>query len=344
MDASASSSPVALGSVAKLSATIVPPVAGVTVKFYVDPGNGNVQIYPVQTVNGQAEVLVPNLVVGLYKVIAIAGSDCAKSTEAYMPVFDPNGSFVTGGGWIMSPAGAYSNNPLLTGKANFGFNAKYKKGNNQVDGNTEFQFKAGDLNFKSTLHESGSLVISGKKATYRGDGTINGVPGYKFTLVAIDGDYNGGTAPDQFRIKIWGANGVIYDNGLAADENSDVSTVLGGGSIVIQEVKKKGTAKIVGGEKMISTGTFQEENSTEPTTFNVIAYPNPSVSVFTIAVEGTSTENIQVVVYDSAGKLLKVIVKKAGELIQFGEDLPRGTYIAKIAQGTESKTVNLMKN
>ncbi len=170
------------------------------------------------------------------------------------------------------------------------------------------------------------------------------MPGYKFTLVAIDGDYNGGTAPDQFRIKIWGANGVIYDNGLAADENSDVSTVLGGGSIVIQEVKKKGTAKIVGGEKMISTGTFQEENSTEPTTFNVIAYPNPSVSVFTIAVEGTSTENIQVVVYDSAGKLLKVIVKKAGELIQFGEDLPRGTYIAKIAQGTESKTVNLMKN
>ncbi|MBK7245505.1 MAG: hypothetical protein IPH98_16970 [Saprospiraceae bacterium] len=68
-----------------------------------------------------------------------------------MPVYDPTGGFITGGGWINSPEGAYPAIPTLTGKANFGFVAKYKKGNNQVDGNTEFQFKAGNLNFKSTL-------------------------------------------------------------------------------------------------------------------------------------------------------------------------------------------------
>lgn len=44
------------------------------------------------------------------------------------------------------------------------------KGSSQVDGNTEFQFKAGDLNLKSKLHESGALVISGKKITYREGG------------------------------------------------------------------------------------------------------------------------------------------------------------------------------
>ena len=89
---------------------------------------------------------------------------------AYLPVYDPSAGFVTGGGWITSLPGSMPDDPDAQGKANFGFVAKYKKGKNEVDGNTEFQFKAGDLNFKSTLHESGSLVISGKKATYRGEG------------------------------------------------------------------------------------------------------------------------------------------------------------------------------
>ena len=93
------------------------------------------------------------------------------------------------------PAGAYDADKTLEGKANFGFVAKYKKGKTaipEVDGNTEFQFKAGNLNFKSTFHEAGSLVISGGKATYRGEGTINGQGSYKFTLVAFDGDWSDG--------------------------------------------------------------------------------------------------------------------------------------------------------
>ena len=74
-----------------------------------------------------------------------------------LPVYDPNGSFITGGGWIISPAGALVSKPSATGKANFGFNAKYKKGNNQVDGNTEFQFQQGDFNFKSSSLDAGTL-------------------------------------------------------------------------------------------------------------------------------------------------------------------------------------------
>ena len=39
-------------------------------------------------------------------------------------VYDPSAGFVTGGGWIDSPAGAYTADPSLTGKANFGFVSK----------------------------------------------------------------------------------------------------------------------------------------------------------------------------------------------------------------------------
>ena len=67
----------------------------------------------------------------------------SRSVSPYVVGYDPSAGFVTGGGWIDSPAGAYAANPALTGKANFGFVSKYQNGNNVPTGNTEFQFKVG---------------------------------------------------------------------------------------------------------------------------------------------------------------------------------------------------------
>ena len=97
-------------------------------------------------------------------------------------------------------AGAYVPNPLLTGKATFGFVAKYEKGATVPIGNTEFQFKVGNLNFKNASYEW--LVIAGARAQYKGAGTINGAGSYNFLLTAIDGDLPGGGGADRFRIKI----------------------------------------------------------------------------------------------------------------------------------------------
>ncbi|WP_394335798.1 choice-of-anchor tandem repeat GloVer-containing protein, partial [Algoriphagus yeomjeoni] len=248
IDASESGTPVPLGNDAVLTATVSPAVEGVEVTFSLD--NGVYEETALTDASGLATITVLSSELSslpvVYKVSATI-DECTGLVEsvAYLPIYDPNGNFVTGGGWIMSPEGAYKADESLAGKANFGFVSKYKKGSNQVDGNTDFQFKAGDLNFKSSLHESGTLVISGKKATYRGEGTINDVPGYRFTLVALDGNWNGGSDPDQFRIKIWGESGIIYDNGLGADDNSDASTVLGGGSITIHQAKGKGPKRIL---------------------------------------------------------------------------------------------------
>ncbi|SFO44149.1 Por secretion system C-terminal sorting domain-containing protein, partial [Algoriphagus ornithinivorans] len=260
IDASASGTPVQIGTAATLNATVTPspsgaPLAGVSVVFVVKNEAGGTVFTSAPVLTNASGIATHQTnaftnAIGVYKVTAIAGTGCASSV-AYIPVYDPNDSFVTGGGWINSPEGAMPDNPTAVGKANFGFVSKYKKGSNQVDGNTEFQFNAGNINFKSTMHESGSLVISGGKATYRGTGTINGQPGYKFVVVAIDGNWNGGTNPDRFRIKITTATGgtTIYDNQIGKDENGTDATVLGnngqgGGSIVIHEVKK-GNKRVV---------------------------------------------------------------------------------------------------
>ncbi|HWI50777.1 MAG TPA: PKD domain-containing protein, partial [Symbiobacteriaceae bacterium] len=85
---------------------------------------------------------------GIYTVtLTVTDKDggVGTATFQYVVIYDPNGGFVTGGGWINSPAGAYTPDPTATGRANFGFVAKYKKGATVPDGQTEFQFKAGSL-------------------------------------------------------------------------------------------------------------------------------------------------------------------------------------------------------
>jgi hypothetical protein len=167
----------------------------------------------------------------------------------YVVVYDPSGGFVTGGGWIDSPSGAYYPEPELTGKANFGFVSKYKKGTTTPTGDTEFRFKAADLDFRSSDYEWLVLVVAGSKGQFKGVGTINGEGAYNFILTAIDGDLNGNDnfEADRFRMRIWSEDELanehaVYDNGFDADNFDDenltsTTTELGGGSIVIHQVK-----------------------------------------------------------------------------------------------------------
>jgi hypothetical protein len=157
----------------------------------------------------------------------------------FLVAYDPSGGFVTGGGWFWSPEGAYYPDPSLEGKATFGFVSKYKKGANVPTGQTEFQFNVGDLNFHSTSYDW--LVVAGKKAMFKGIGTINGEGEYKFMVSAIDGDLKGGDGFDKFRIRIWQEENdeeiVIYDNQLNDFLDADPTTILGAGSIVIHTAK-----------------------------------------------------------------------------------------------------------
>lgn len=175
-----------------------------------------------------------NLAPGVYTVgvrsVDAAGNWSATATELLV-VYDPNGGFVTGGGHIASPAGAWTADPSASGRATFGFVSKYQKGAATPTGNTEFQFNAGGLNFSSTSYDW--LVISGARAQYKGSGTVNGAAGYKFLLTATDGAVSGGGGADKFRIKITKDGNVIYDNLLGAPDDTSNAQVLTGGSIVI---------------------------------------------------------------------------------------------------------------
>ena len=317
IDASQSSNPMPVGSPsvtlsAKVSDASTTPVPGVLVWFSVEKGNNEIKSYPAVSTDasGIANLTLEELtsIVDVLKVTAVAGQGCgsAATSIAYLAVYDPTGGFVTGGGWINSPAGAYSADPTLTGKANFGFVSKYKKGSNVPDGNTEFQFHEGNLNFSSSSYDLGSLIIAGYKAIYKGEGTINGTGNYKFMVSAVDGNMSGGDGYDKFRIKIWNKtnNTIVYDNNLGMDENDVPTTTLGGGSIVIHKSKENYTKSI------------------QTTEFGLKVYPNPFKDRIFFELQLASDSRVRIEIYDINGTLRTVM----NDMV-VGYDLYRFEYV-----------------
>ncbi len=150
---------------------------------------------------------------------------------------DPNGGFATGGGWIVSPAGACQLTPACqaaTGKANFNFTVKYLPAAATPSGEAQFDFKAGALDFRAT--GVAWLVVNGRAAWFSGEGTINGRGRYGFLIAVVDGQPGGRLRNDMIRIKIWdqdAANRTVYDSQSAAPDDALPTLVIGGGSITI---------------------------------------------------------------------------------------------------------------
>ena len=296
IDASASSTPVPIGGSVILSATVTPRESGIKVTFTIENESTQITHPDVLTVLGVASL--PPIIdltsqTGVFKITAVAGIGCGENATsiAYLAVYDPSGGFVSGGGWINSPAGAYIADPELTGKANFGFVAKYKKGSNVPDGNTEFQFNEGNLNFRSSSYDLGSLVIAGYKAIYKGFGTINGTGNYGFMVSAVDGNVANGDAYDKFRIKIWNKTdeAMVYDNYLGEDENSVPTTFLGGVSIVIHTSDQKATKSIQMDE------------------FGLMVYPNPFTDHTYFDLQLKTDSKVRLEIFDINGTKLATV-------------------------------------
>lgn len=83
--------------------------------------------------------------------------------------------------------------------------------------------------------------------------------------------------------------------------------------------------------------------SLEEETFNVKAYPNPSNSVFNLEIENGSEEEVAIEVFDISGRRIKQLNPIDIHAITFGEELPRGVYLVNVQQGSNSKTIRVVK-
>jgi len=212
---------------------------------------------------------------GVYTISLTVSDDDDSTDQAiyyYAVAFDPDAGFVTGGGWIDSPEGAYTPDSTLYGKANFGFVSKYKKGKSVPEGNTQFHFKVAKFKFSSTDYQW--LVIAGPHAKFKGSGTINDSGDYGFMLTATDGQVTGGGDVDKFRIKIWEKDEnetVIYDNQMGDADDAEATDAIEGGSVVIHS-----TAMEKGDGIVEDPQADEDGNVTLPDKYMLFQnYPNP---------------------------------------------------------------------
>jgi hypothetical protein len=320
--------PVLIGTSVKMTIAFSGSAPGTAVWNWNDGTTSNATVVG-STLTGTHVYAMPGVYTPTLTVNSCGGST-AGSYE-YVVVYDPNGGYITGSGWFNSPAGAYRPQPSLEGRVNFGFVSKYKKGTTVPDGNTQFQYRMGNLSFHSTAYEW--LVISGAKGQYKGSGTINGTGNYGFILTAIDG----GKRPDRLRMKIWNKanNAVVYDNQFGAGDTADPTTVINGGSIMIKVPSK--TARE--GFDTAEAGAVLSSGQS--------AYPNPFRDRVTVDLSGMKPGKVRLDLTDGTGPFgtppdVELKQDQTAVELELG-DLKRGMYLLQARGNGDRKFIKLMK-
>src|SRR6185503_15812230 len=200
--------------------------------------------------------------------------------EAIVVIYDPNGGNTYGGGYFSSPAGALRSDPNATGKASYGFTVNYFKNSTNPKGETQFEFKVGEFEFNALTFDY--LVISSSMAQFKGTGKIiGGQSGIGFIMTVVDGQLDG-TGIDKIRMKIYNKNTgtIIYDNQPGASDAALPTLSVGNNSsIVISGTNSNLTSS--------NTNQKVEIEATAPSAvsdLDIIAYPNPSITGFSIIV------------------------------------------------------------
>jgi hypothetical protein len=177
-----------------------------------------------------------NIPVNTYTVqVTVNGAYYTGSCEDVLVVYDPSLGFTTGGGWFYWPG--------TEDKTNFGFNMKYNKKGQNVQGSllmirhladgTIYRVKSNalyGLALSPMNSDTGYATFAGK-STYQEPGWADPIGNYVFTVYVEDNN-EPGTGIDAFWIQVTG--------GLSMDSPSTTyAEELDGGNIVVPHSSAK---------------------------------------------------------------------------------------------------------
>ena len=161
--------------------------------------------------------------------------------------------------------------------------------------------------------------------------TVYGAEGYRFRIIK-----SGVTT--------------IYDSSFYNFRLSDAGVVVTNSSTYAISVAAKinGIYGNYGASCNVTTpgSSGSSRQIVETTDFNLVAFPNPSKDAFKLQVSGRSDETISVLVFDMLGKQIenRVINSSDVENISLGQNYSSGIYNVIVSQGTNTKSVRLIKN
>ena len=71
--------------------------------------------------------------------------------------------------------------------------------------------------------------------------------------------------------------------------------------------------------------------------------PNPSQAYFTLWLNGTLDQAIDVKVFDAVGRQVTAMKSEAGQSVQFGSTYPAGVYTIRLQQGMQIVSIPVVK-
>jgi len=121
--------------------------------------------------------------------------------------------------------------PLVMGMVNFDFAAKTATARSSRS-ESLINLLVGKLEFRTLGFDS--RTVAGGRTQFRGLGTVNNLPGYRYILTVIDGQAPGGGGIDKFRLKVWNdkTGETVFDNQVGAADDADPTTVVGNGASI----------------------------------------------------------------------------------------------------------------
>jgi hypothetical protein len=115
-------------------------------------------------------------------------------------------------------------------------------------------------------------------------------------------------------------------------------------TLTISVVGSNGTGTSLAAKTLTikKVNTCREASNTIADEFNVIAYPNPSSSEFTLEVQSSSKGATNVQVYDMTGRLIENRQVNSN-FLQVGRNYASGVYNVIVNRGSQVKTLRVIK-
>ena len=180
----------------------------------------------------------------------------------------------------------------------------------------------------------------------------NRTTGFNYTILASDGATKYLITAPTNSVVSSASNTTNTTNTLTTSDLSfnvvytGTVTVSTKQTLTIKSMNGAGTAsaKSIALTKQVSCTTLDGISKVTPVAeaFTVVAYPNPTTSVFTLDVNLAKGTSAGVQVYDMAGRLIEKLQIKSGPT-QLGANYPSGTYILKVSQGKNLKSLQVIK-
>ncbi len=228
----------------------------------------------------------------------------------------------------------------------------------ETGGSAPFLFSLNDTNFVSsnvfTQLAAGSYTVWVKDAT----GCIDSLQSIvitktkAFTLTVSKTNVTCKNASDgTLTLKIKGGiSPYVYSLDSVNFISSKVFTNLPKGTYKAwardsRECLCSASTTIANGKKSC-TATKSVSSSYQPNIFNnfkLIAFPNPSAGEFNFIVQSKTNKEVTIIVVDMYGKTLYQRKGNTNKQYKIGQDFPSGIYIIKVFDGTNMKTIKILK-